>query len=182
MLRRHALLRQFTGRIAGVRHTPGREVWRHRFPTRFYTTPPALHGRARDRRRRLGRDRAFDARTGRRRWHLPTATAVVGDGLVDRSSLYIGLGVGSVGRIDLRSGKLLWRYDYGQGQAGRPTLADGKLVTGAWDRHLYCRLDAATGRCLWKWNNGRPGVFLPGMSCPCIAGGKVFIVAPDRAG
>jgi len=90
--------------------------------------------------------------------------------------------VGSVGRIDLRSGKLLWRYDYGQGQAqGRPTLADGKLVFGAWDRQLYC-LDAATGRCLWKWNNGRPGVFLsPGHVVPRIAGGKVFIVAPDRA-
>ena len=98
------------------------------------------------------------------------------------ASLYIGLGVGSVGRIDLRSGKLLWRYDYGQGQAqGRPTLADGKLVFGAWDRQLYC-LDAATGRCLWKWNNGRPGVFLsPGHVVPRIAGGKVFIVAPDRA-
>ena len=159
----------------------GREVWRHRFPDALYTTPLCtdglvIVGAA------SGGIWAFDARTGRRRWHLPTATAVVGDGLVDRSSLYIGLGVGSVGRIDLRSGKLLWRYDYGQGQAqGRPTLADGKLVFGAWDRHLYC-LDAATGRCLWKWNNGRPGVFLsPGHVVPRIAGGKVFIVAPDRA-
>ena len=159
----------------------GREVWRHRFPDALYTTPLCtdglvIVGAA------SGGIWAFDARTGRRRWHLPTATAVVGDGLVDRSSLYIGLGVGSVGRIDLRSGKLLWRYDYGQGQAqGRPTLADGKLVFGAWDRHLYC-LDAATGRCLWKWNNGHPGVFLsPGHVVPRIAGGKVFIVAPDRA-
>lgn len=131
--------------------------------------------------------RAYDTRRGREVWRhrFPDAlytTPLCTDGLVDRSSLYIGLGVGSVGRIDLRSGKLLWRYDYGQGQAqGRPTLADGKLVFGAWDRHLYC-LDAATGRCLWKWNNGHPGVFLsPGHVVPRIAGGKVFIVAPDRA-
>lgn len=159
----------------------GREVWRHRFPDGLYSTPLCtdrlvIAGAA------SGGIWAFDARTGCEKWHVPTATAVVGDGLIDGNDLYIGLGIGAIGKIDLRSGKLLWRHDYGQGQAqGRPTLADGKLVFGAWDRHLYC-LDAATGERLWAWNNGRPSVFLsPGHVVPRIAGGKVHIVAPDRA-
>ena len=75
----------------------------------------------------------------------------------------------------------MWRHDYGCGQAqGRPTLADGRLVFGAWDRHFYC-LDAGTGELLWKWNNGSGSLFFsPGHVVPRIAGGKVFIVAPDR--
>lgn len=158
----------------------GREVWRHRFPDALYTTPLCtdglvIAGAA------SGGIWAFDARTGHEKWHVPTATAVVGDGLADGNDLYIGLGDGAIGRIDLRNGKLLWRHDYGQGQAqGRPALTDGKLVFGAWDRHLYC-LDAATGERLWAWDNGRPSVFLsPGHVVPRIAGGKVYIVAPDR--
>ena len=55
MLRRHALLRQFTGRIAGVRHTPGARSVAAQVSRRALHDP-ALHGRARDRRRRLGRD------------------------------------------------------------------------------------------------------------------------------
>lgn len=158
----------------------GREVWRHKFPDGLYTTPLCtgklvIAGAA------SGGIWAFDARTGSEKWHVSTATAVVGDGLVDGDDLYIGLGRGAIGRIDLRSGKLRWRHDYGRGQAqGRPTLADGKLVFGAWDRHLYC-LDAATGERLWAWDNGRASVFLsPGHVVPRIADGKVYIVAPDR--
>ena len=158
----------------------GRELWRHVFPDGLYTTPLCtgglvIAGAA------SGGIWAFDARTGREKWHLPTQSAVVGDGLTDGGALYIGLGIGSIGKIDLRSGRLLWRHDYGCGQAqGRPTLADGRLVFGAWDRHLYC-LDAGTGELLWKWNNGSGSLFFsPGHVVPRIAGGKVFIVAPDR--
>lgn len=158
----------------------GRELWRHVFPDGLYTTPLCtgglvIAGAA------SGGIWAFDARTGREKWHLPTQSAVVGDGITDGGALYIGLGTGSIGKIDLRSGRLLWRHDYGCGQAqGRPALADGRLVFGAWDRHLYC-LDAGTGELLWKWNNGSGSLFFsPGHVVPRIAGGKVFIVAPDR--
>ena len=158
----------------------GRELWRHVFPDGLYTTPLCtgglvIAGAA------SGGIWAFDARTGREKWHLPTQSAVVGDGITDDGALYIGLGTGSIGKIDLRSGRLLWRHDYGCGQAqGRPALADGRLVFGAWDRHLYC-LDAGTGELLWKWNNGSGSLFFsPGHVVPRIAGGKVFIVAPDR--
>lgn len=168
------------GVLRGYDTRKGREAWRHKFPDGLFTTPLCadglvIVGAA------SGGIWAFDARTGREKWHVPTETAVVGDGLVDGDALYIGLGVGSLGKIDLRHGKLLWRYDYGQGQVqGRPTLADGKLVFGAWNRHLYC-LDATTEERLWAWDNGRPSVFLsPGHVVPRIAGGKVFIVAPDR--
>ena len=55
------------------------------------------------------------------------------------------------------------------------------LVFGAWNGHLHC-LDAATGKLGWKWTNGSKSLFLsPGNIVPRIAGGRVFIDAPDRA-
>ena len=130
--------------------------------------------------------RAYDARTGRERWHIDTPTPIVGQGLVDGrgsgAALYIGLGNGTMAKIAVRDGRILWRYDYGRGQSqGQPALADGKLVFGAWNGHLHC-LDAATGKLGWKWTNGSKSLFLsPGNIVPRIAGGRVFIDAPDRA-
>ena len=162
-----------------------REVWRQRFGGALYTTPLVAEGLVIAGTTTDGL-RAYDARTGRERWHIDTPTPIVGQGLVDgrgsSAALYIGLGNGTMAKIAVSDGRILWRYDYGGGQSqGQPALADGKLVFGAWNGHLHC-LDAATGKLGWKWTNGSKSLFLsPGNIVPRIAGGRVFIDAPDRA-
>ena len=162
-----------------------REVWQKRFGGALYTTPLVAEGLVIAGTTTDGL-RAYDARTGRERWHIDTPTPIIGQGLVDGrgrdAALYIGLGNGTMAKIAVRDGRILWCYDYGRGQSqGQPALADGKLVFGAWNRHLYC-LDAATGSLRWKWTNGAKSLFLsPGNIVPRIAGGRVFIDAPDRA-
>ena len=162
-----------------------REVWRQRFGGALYTTSLVAEGLIIAGTTTDGL-RAYDARTGRERWHIDTPTPIVGQGLVagrgPNAVLYIGLGNGTMAKIAVSDGRILWRYDYGRGQSqGQPALADGKLVFGAWNGHLHC-LDAATGKLCWKWTNGSKSLFLsPGNIVPRIAGGRVFIDAPDRA-
>lgn len=163
----------------------GRELWQRRLGGALYSTPLVADGMVIAGTTTDGL-RAFDARTGRPRWHIETPTPIVGQGLIDGHGsdavLYIGLGNGTMAKIDVRRGRVLWRYEYGRGQSqGRPALADGRLVFGAWDRHLYC-LDAEKGTLCWKWSNGKPSLFQsPGNIVPRITDGRVFFGAPDRA-
>lgn len=123
----------------------------------------------------------LNAENGETLWSIETAAPVVNDGLIVGDKLYMGAGMGDFLKIDLKSGKIDWRFSGVNGifQA-RPAVAGGKVVFGAWDRHLYC-LDEATGKELWRWNNGKAGVLLsPGNCIPALTGNKVIIVAPDR--
>ena len=163
----------------------GREVWQQRLGGALYTTPLAAEGVVIAGTTTRGLC-AFDARTGRERWRIDTPTPIVGQGLVvghgRNAALYIGLGNGTMAKIAVRDGRILWRYDYGRGQSqGQPALAGGCLVFGAWNGRLYC-LDASTGALRWTWTNGSKSLFLaPGNIVPRIARGRVFIDAPDRA-
>ena len=166
-----------------IRHS--RELWQRRLGGALYSTPLVV-GETLVVGTTTGGLRAYDARTGRERWHIDTPTPIVGQGLVAgrgrTAAVYIGLGNGTMAKIAVRDGRILWRYDYGRGQSqGQPALADGKIVFGAWDCGLHC-LDAATGSHCWTWTNGTQNRFLsPGNVVPRIAGGRVFISAPDRA-
>ena len=125
--RRRASLRAYDTRR-------NREVWRQRFGGALYTTPLVAEGLVIAGTTTDGL-RAYDARTGRERWHIDTPTPIVGQGLVagrgPNAVLYIGLGNGTMAKIAVSDGRILWRYDYGRGQSqGQPALADGKLVFG----------------------------------------------------
>ena len=157
-----------------------REVWRRQFGNAVYSTPLAAGGVV------VAGDAAgavwgLDAATGRRLWRIAAKTPVIGDGLVAGDWLYMGLGSGSMAKIELRTGRIAWEFRFGEGQPqGRPAVAGGRVVFGAWDTNLYC-LDEATGERLWSWNNGSPQkLYSPGHIVPRIVGGRVFIVAPDR--
>ncbi|MDE6139970.1 MAG: PQQ-binding-like beta-propeller repeat protein [Alistipes sp.] len=123
---------------------------------------------------------ALDACTGRTVWCNDSLETMIGDGIIADGALYIGVD-GKMMRIDPADGHIVWSFDYGAGQPqGRPAVADGRVVFGAWNCHLYC-LDAATGEMSWSWNNGSSNkLFSPGHIVPRIAQGRVMIVAPDR--
>lgn len=123
---------------------------------------------------------ALDADDGSVVWRNDSLETIIGDGIAADGALYIGVN-GKMMRIDPEDGHTVWCFDYGEGQPqGRPAVADGRIVFGAWNCCLYC-LDAATGRMLWSWTNGSSNrLYSPGHIVPRIARGRVMIVAPDR--
>jgi len=155
--------------------------WRRQYTGSIYSTP--VYGKGIVAFSTLdGRIHGLDARTGHEKWSLPTGEPGISEGLTNGDTLYIGTG-SHFYKILLGSGRLLWKNSSAEGQLqARPVLSPtGKeIVFGAWDRHLYC-LDAASGELRWKWDNGKPQkLYSPGNTVPAIAGGKVFLVAPDR--
>lgn len=156
-----------------------REVWCRQFSSATYSSPIYYNGRLIVATVGDGLQ-ALDAEDGSVIWRNDSLMTMIGDGTVADGALYIGVD-GRMMRIDPENGAVVWSFDYGAGQPqGRPTVADGRLVFGAWNCYLYC-LDTATGSMLWSWTNGSKNrLFSPGHIVPRIANGRVMIVAPDR--
>ncbi len=118
---------------------------------------------------------------GREVWRIKAHVPLVNDGLLADGFLYMGLGSGEFCKIDPKDGRKIWSFDGVKDifQAP-PAVGGGKVVFGAWDRHLYC-LNITDGTLAWKWNNNHgQKLYSPGNCQPVIADNKVFIVAPDR--
>jgi outer membrane protein assembly factor BamB/predicted MPP superfamily phosphohydrolase len=124
----------------------------------------------------------LDVRTGKEKWQVSTGEPGISEGLVKGNDLYIGTGHHFY-KLGLTDGKLIWKNDSPENQLqAKPILspAGDAVLFGVWDRHLYC-LNAATGELKWKWDNGKTNrLYSPGNVVPAIAGGKVYLVAPDR--
>ena len=123
---------------------------------------------------------ALNRHNGRVVWRNRDSNRYIGNGVVADGYLYIGT-QGTMRKIECSSGKTVWKFNFSdQHPQGRPTVADGKLVFGAWDCHLYC-VDCQSGSELWCWNNGSKNkLFSPGHIIPRVAKDRVMIVAPDR--
>ena len=123
---------------------------------------------------------ALNRHNGRVVWRNRDSNRYIGNGVVADGYLYIGT-QGTMRKIECSSGKTVWDFNFSdQHPQGRPTVADGKLVFGAWDCHLYC-VDCQSGSELWRWNNGSKNkLFSPGHIIPRVAKNRVMIVAPDR--
>jgi len=155
--------------------------WRKQYPGSIYCTPVYAKGVVAfstvD-----GYIHGLDIKTGKEKWSLTTGEPGISEGLVKDDALYIGTG-SQFYKLHITDGKLIWENTTPEGQLqARPILSPdgGKIIFGAWDRHLYC-LDAATGQLKWQWDNGKQQkLYSPGNVVPAIADGKVFIVAPDR--
>lgn len=154
-------------------------IWSHKFDDPIYSTP-VLH-----------KDLiivatlsqgivALDKRCGEVVWQNLDGNTYIGNGVVESDYLYIGT-LGKMFKIDCKSGKTEWSSNFGTAHPqGRATIAEGKVLFGAWDCHLYC-LDCNDGKELWRWNNGSQNRLLsPGHVIPRVAKGRVMIVAPDR--
>ncbi len=121
------------------------------------------------------------AATLRRAWFFPTGDAVTATPTVVRGTVYVGSWDTAFYAIDLRSGRLRWKYQLSQqravtpypGQQPRDFSSDGGLVTSsAWFEagagrrpdlvifgagYTLYALDAATGHLYWRHDyTGRP--------------------------
>ena len=123
---------------------------------------------------------ALNRHNGRVVWRNNSGNRYIGNGVISDGYLYIGTS-GTMRKIECSTGKTIWEFQFSdQHPQGRPTVADGKLIFGAWDCHLYC-VDCNSGNELWRWtNDSKNRLYSPGHIIPRIAEGRVMIVAPDR--
>ena len=123
----------------------------------------------------------FNAKSGEILWRIPTVSPIVCDGTIVDGFLYMGLGRQDFCKIDVKTGEIVWTYTgVKEIFQGAPSIAEGRVVFGAWDQHLYC-VDAETGKEVWKWTTGKPNLlFSPGNVVPVIGKEQVIVVAPDR--
>ena len=75
--------------------------------------------------------------------------------------------------IDAVEGDRQWRVPTDGRVLSSPTVADGVVFVGSWDRHLYA-LDAATGDRRWRFETG--GEI---SSSPTVVDGTVYVGAND---
>jgi outer membrane protein assembly factor BamB/calcineurin-like phosphoesterase family protein len=115
------------------------------------------------------------------KWKLKTNASLVASPAIRNCIVFTGASDRVFRAVDLKTGELLWHFDSLAGFIeARPAIADGKVIVGAWDEHLYC-FNEQSGEVIWKWKGDKQGILLSPAACePVVSHGKVFIVAPDR--
>jgi len=167
------------GEIKALSKTSRKMLWRVSVGYSLYATPVCANGQVivptAD-----GELRALSARNGKVVWTVKADGPFVADGCVVDGKLYQG-GYKAFYCIDIATGEVDWKFtDINNYCQARPTIADGKVLFGAWDTNLYC-LDRQTGALIWKWNNGKAqNLYSPANCVPAVHDGKVIVVAPDR--
>ncbi len=95
---------------------------------------------------------------------------------IDGDMAYFGTFSNEVLGVNLRTRKVVWRYEHPQRHFpfySSAAVADGKVVLGGRDRFVHC-LDGKSGKALWTFAT-RSRV----ESSPAIAGGRVYIGSND---
>jgi outer membrane protein assembly factor BamB/predicted phosphodiesterase len=168
------------GKIFALSAADGKLKWNYQTGGSIFSSPAIHSGRvvvgSGD-----GGIYCLDLEKGRLLWKIQTGAAVLGSPLIDGPHAFIGGSDGKFRKIDIFSGKELWVFEGMDGPVvSRPLFYDGKLIFGAWDRHLYA-VNEKTGALEWKWNNGSTvRNFSPAACIPVAHDGVVYIVAPDR--
>lgn len=168
------------GYIIALSAKNGKPVWKTKTAGAIFSSPASdnkivVTGSA------DGNVYALHVNNGRLVWKYNLNGAVLGSPLINGDTVFIGGSGGSYAALQLSTGKKIWSFDSLQGPVmSKPLLYNGKLIFGAWDRHLYA-VNSSNGDLLWKWNNGSTvRHFSPAACIPVAADGIVYIVAPDR--
>ncbi|MCC9078136.1 PQQ-like beta-propeller repeat protein [Litorilinea aerophila] len=88
--------------------------------------------------------------------------------------LYVATSAGLYA-LDAATGAVAWRYDTRLPLGNSPTVADGVVYVGGYDRSLHA-LDATTGRLLWRYSGAGAGF----ATNPLVVDGQV--IAGNRDG
>ncbi len=116
---------------------------------------------------------------GSLKWKKQTGAAVLGTAVISENNICIG-GSEKYFAFDIESGTEVWSAPVEGPVMGLTTIYKNSLVFGAWDTYLYC-LEAASGKLIWKWNNGSTiRNYSPASCIPIIIDNIVYVVAPDR--
>ena len=137
---------------------------------------------------------AFDAATGRELWRVPLdASAALSQNTADERAFYVGTRSHRVHALEVASGAPLWQVDLGPGWPYE-SLTKGIAVSGdtvyasverAYSQNGYLAtgiivaLDRATGRELWRHENGDGSVPRGIIGAPTVAG-RLLLAADHR--
>jgi len=168
------------GEVYALNRKTGQREWMFKTGGKIYSTPAVAKGLV-----IVGSSDnsiyGFKASTGKLVWKTATQKPVLGSPVIQDKIVYIGGSDGHFRALNLKSGKVKWDFDQVKGfVVTRPLIYQDKVYFGSWGNDFYA-LDKATGRQVWKWNNGSANrMFSPAACYPVAVNGRVFIVAPDR--
>jgi outer membrane protein assembly factor BamB len=176
------------GELIALSTTDGRPAWRANtgkpvpFPwghesTDYFTSSPTVANGTVVVGGSDGHVYALDARTGARRWRVPTEGRVRSSPAIANGVVYVGSFDGRLYAIDLASGKLRWRFDtqgttlesesFGYDRRSiqaSPAVVDGVVYVGGRDGRSYA-IDASSGTLKWatehdetSWVIGSPAL------------------------
>ncbi len=130
---------------------------------------------------------AFDAVSGRARWHVALGTSIWATPAVDGGTLYIAANDGRLYALERRTGARRWRFDTeGAGLdlakegfdrrsiQSSPVIGEGMVLFGSRDGHLYA-VDAKSGQQRWR------AAYAPSwiVSSPTVDGDTVYVTTSD---
>ena len=168
------------GAIVALHTNNGKPAWKYATGGKLYSIPAASGGVV-----VVGSSDSYiyglTAKKGELLWKFKTGKAVLAHPLIDKNIVYTGASDGHFRAIGLQDGALRWDFAGVSGfVVDKPLIYGNKIYFGCWNNDFYC-LDLFTGQLLWKWNNGSGNrMYSPAACLPVAAGGRIFIVAPDR--
>lgn len=107
-------------------------------------------------------------------WLVQTGVGIYCSPAPYRDKVYVGDDMGFLTCYALKNGRKLWNFRSGSRIVGTPAVADGVVVFGSADKHIY-GLDAETGRPLWKVEAAEPV-----LGAVAIDRGTAYVGASDR--
>jgi len=113
-------------------------------------------------------------------WKHMTGNKVLSSPSVVDSTVYVGSWEGSVYALDHRAGDTEWEFEtekevpephtsYSGRVGSSPDVADGKVIFGSWDGHVYA-VSAESGDEVWRFET--PSIV---RSSPVVESGKVYV-------
>lgn len=124
--------------------------------------------------------RAFDTKTGERKWERDTTPEesddkAIGGGLaVDGDTLYATTGFGNVFALEAKTGAVKWRKALLKPLRAAPTVGDNRIYVVSIDNDLNA-LAAANGDILWHQSGIAESATLMGASSPAVDGDNVVV-------
>lgn len=170
-----------TGKLTAYTLSKGEKLWSFACGKRIVGTPATADGvvvtGSAD-----GCIYGIQTNNGKLLWKVETSAPVLGAASIEHGMVYIGGSDHSFRKIDIHTGEVKWIYSQVQGYIEtKPLITDGKVIFGAWDNILYA-LDTFTGKEVWKWTHGLPGIhYSPAAVWPVATDNRVFIADPKRA-
>ncbi|MFC1762581.1 PQQ-binding-like beta-propeller repeat protein, partial [Planctomycetota bacterium] len=126
------------GSIAALRPLTGETIWRFPFSERGIMSSViyqdgrvyAVHGNANVDTNVMGRLACLDARSGKELWRVDGLEGHYTTPVLYRGLLLTASNAANLYAVDVKTGEVLWTFNYGNEAKGSPLLADGKVYVG----------------------------------------------------
>jgi len=99
--------------------------------------------------------KAFDASSGKLKWHFPTdASCTLFPAFSENAVLIWRVDDSHLYALDLATGEEKWRFEILRGLSSKPMIIGQNVYFTDYEQALYC-LDLKTARCKWKFQPQR---------------------------